>query len=267
MDAGEQSGYGTLSDQIEGGTATDTALSAEDKQKVAVEPVPKFISEGLSQVAVFRGPPESAHLVPHHQRHESEGRQREVRPGSSGGQRSRTPTNARRSITQAGDKKGGQQSLTSWLRPKTPSTVQSSTGDSGGGQRLSTSWMRPKSSPAPAVYAAPAPVVEYIPPDPAGSYAEPAPVAEYISTVPGRTSSIGGVRESPAVNIDEPAPTVCTAHDTVVECISPATAMSIAAPTPVQFATPVEHALPEHCAMASSADTQPSFAPTAPEIL
>ena len=135
---------------------TDTALSAEDKQKVAAytssanspetllqciywsQFKKKNISEGLGQVAVFRGPPDSAHLVPQHQSHESEGRQREVRPGSSGEQRSRTPTNARRSLTQPGDKRGGQQSLTSWLRLKTPSTVQSSTEDSGGGQRLLT---------------------------------------------------------------------------------------------------------------------------------
>ena len=67
-------------------------------------------------------PPDSAQLVPHHQSHEMEVRQREVRPGSSGGQRSRTSTNARRSVMQAGEK-GGQQLLTSWIRPKTPSTV------------------------------------------------------------------------------------------------------------------------------------------------
>ena len=93
---------------------TDMALSAEDKQKVAAytssanspetlvqgiywSQFKKQKSEGLGQVAVFRGPPDSAHLVPHHQSPECEGRQREVRPGSSVGQRSRTPKNARRS--------------------------------------------------------------------------------------------------------------------------------------------------------------------------
>ena len=115
--------------------------------------------------------------------------------------------------------KFGQQSLTSWLRPKTLSTVQSSTEDSGGGQRLLSSWMRRKSSPAPAVYAAPVPVVEYISPAPAG-YTAPAALVE-------------------------PALTVFAAHDAVVEYISLATAMSLAAPTSVQYATPVKHAAPE----------------------
>ena len=54
--------------------------------------------------------------------------------------------------TQAGKKKGGQQSLTSWLRPKVPSAARTSVEDSKGEQRLLTSWMRPKSSPAPAVH-------------------------------------------------------------------------------------------------------------------
>ena len=138
------------------------------------------------------------------------GAKEKVRPGSSGWQRARTPTDARQSITQAGDNRGGQQSLTSWLRPKMPSTVRTSAEDSRGGQRLLTSWMRPKSSPAPAVYAAlapvgecispapvvrnaspapavwaaPAPVVEYISPAPSVSYAEPVPVVEYISPAP-----------------------------------------------------------------------------------
>ena len=153
----------------------DTALSAEDKQKVAActssanspetllqstywSQFKKNISEGLCQVAVFSGLPNSAHLVPHHQSHEVEGRQGEVRPGSSGWQRSRTSTYARRSVMQAGGK-GGQQLLTSWLRPKMPSTVQSGTEDRGG-QRLLTSWMRPKSSSAPTVHAAPVTAME-----------------------------------------------------------------------------------------------------------
>ena len=95
------------------------STSAEDKQKVVtytsnltgdslaehlLESVQKNISEGLDQVAVFSGLPDSAHLVPHHQSHEIEGSQREVRPSSSGGQRSRTSTYARRSVMQAGGK-------------------------------------------------------------------------------------------------------------------------------------------------------------------
>ena len=96
---------------------TGPALSSEDKQKVAAYTSrayiscrastgasSKNISEGLGHVAVFRGLPDSHHLVPHHQSHESEGCQREVRPGSSGVQRARTPTDARRSFTQAGDR-------------------------------------------------------------------------------------------------------------------------------------------------------------------
>ena len=187
---GGQSGHGTLRDQIEGWTAANgraarlrmgchddgfdhgpstllrrqaenggihvqrkfTGSSFADN---LLEPVQKNISERLGQVAVFRAHPDSAHLVSHHQIHESEESQREVRPSSSREQRARTPTNARRSITQAGDKRRRQQSLTSWLRPKTPRTVRSSTEDNRGRQRLLTSWIRPKSSPAPAVYAAP----------------------------------------------------------------------------------------------------------------
>ena len=138
---------------------TNPALSSEDKQKVAAYmsrayiscrastgASSKNISEGLGHVAVFRGLPDSAHLVPHHQSHESEGCQKEVRPGSSGVQRARTPTDARRSFTQAGDNGGGQQSLTSWPRPNTPSIVRTSAEHSRGGQRLLTSWMRPESS-------------------------------------------------------------------------------------------------------------------------
>ena len=122
----------------------------------------KNISEGLGQVAVFSGLPDSAHLVPHHQSQEIEGRQT-VRPGSSG-QRSRTSTYARRSEMQAGGK-GGQQLLISWIRPKMPSTVQSGTEDRGA-QRLLTSWMRPTSSSAPTVYAAPVTAMQYISPAP-----------------------------------------------------------------------------------------------------
>ena len=135
-----------------------------------LEPGQKNISEGLGQMAVFSGLPDSAHLVPHHQSHEIEGCQREVRPTSSGEQRSRTSTYARRSVMQAGGK-GGQQLLTSWIRPKMPSIVQSCTGDRGG-QRLLTSWMRPKSSSAPEVSAATVPVVEISSPTLTASHAE-----------------------------------------------------------------------------------------------
>ena len=83
---------------------TDTALSAEDKQKVdgihvqreltgdspAERPFgassKENISEGLGQVAVFRGPADSGHLVPHHQSHESEEVPKRSSPtGSKGG--------------------------------------------------------------------------------------------------------------------------------------------------------------------------------------
>ena len=221
-------------------------------------PVQKNISEGLGQVAVFRGPPDSAHLVPHHQSHESEGRQRDVRPGSSGGQRARTPTNARQSITQAGDKKGGQQSLTSWLRPEMPSTVRSSTEDSRGGQRLLTSWMRPKSSPAPAVYAAQAAVVEYISPDPAVTHnasapvvtcisparvvryaspapevrAAPAPVVENISPAP----AVSYAETVPVMEYTSPAPAGCSVPAALVEYVSPALTVSIAEQAPTVYA-------------------------------
>ena len=299
FDAGEQSGHGTLRDQTEGGTAATgraarlrmggrddgfdyghSTLRGRQSESGGIHTSsansPETLlqstywsqfkrHEGLGQVAVFRGPPDSAHLVPHHRSHESEGRQR-VRPGSSGGQRSRTPANARRSIPQAGDKKGGQQSLTSSLRPKTTSTAQSSTGDSGGGQRQLTSWMRPKSSPAPAVYAAPVlvveyiypasevcaatvPVVENISPAPAATCAETVPVMECISPAPAGYTAPAALVEyvcpAPAASIAEPAPTVCAAHDAVVEYISPATAMSLAAPTPVQYATLMKQTTPE----------------------
>merc|ERR1712012_1426491 len=62
-------------------------------------------------------------------------------------------------------------------------------------------------APAPAVYAAPAPVVEYIAPAPA-VYAAPAPVVEYIA----------------------PAPAVVAAPAPVVEYFAPAPAVSYAAP-------------------------------------
>ena len=55
--------------------------------------------------------------------------------------------------------------LTSWIRPKMPSIVQSGTGDRGG-QKLLTSWMRPKSSSAPTVSAASVTAMEYISPAP-----------------------------------------------------------------------------------------------------
>ena len=255
VDASEQRSHGALCGKIEGGTATSRRaarsrmgghddgsdhghstfggrqaesggihvqreLTGDPLAERPLEPVQKNISEGLGQVAVFRGLPDSAHLVPHHQSHESEGCQREIRPGSSGWQRVRTPTNARRSITQAGEKKGGPQSLTSWLRPKMPSIVRTSAEDSRGGQRLLTCWMRPKSSPAPAVYAAPAPVVECISPAPAVTDNASAPVVKYISP-------------APLVTYASPAPEVWAAPAPVVENISPAPAVSYAETVPV----------------------------------
>ena len=112
-----------------------------------LEPVQKNISEGLGQVAVFSGLPDSAHLIPYIK--------------SSGGQRSRASTYARRSVMQAGGKEG----QTSWIRPKMPSIVKSGARDRRG-QRLLTSWMRPKSSPAPTKSAAPVTAMEYISPAP-----------------------------------------------------------------------------------------------------
>ena len=147
-----------------GDTHVQCEFTRESLAEHLLEPVQKHISEGLGKVAVFSGLPDSAHLVPHHQSHEIEGSQREVRPSSSGGQRSRTLTYARRSVMQAGGK-GGQQLLTSWIRPKMPSIVQSGTGDRGG-QRLLTSWILPKLSSALTVSAALVTAMEYISPAP-----------------------------------------------------------------------------------------------------
>ena len=159
--------------------------------------------------------------------------------------------------------KGRQQLLTSWIRPKMPSIVQSGTGDKGG-QRLLTSWMRPKSSSAPTVSSAPVPAMEYtspapevcaatvpvvesISPAPAASFSETIPVIEYTSPAPAGYASPAALMEhvglAPAVNIADPA--MFSAQETVVEYISPATTTSFAAPTPVQYATPVKHAAPE----------------------
>ena len=58
---------------------------------------------------------------------------------------------------------------------------------------------RPATLAAPTVYAAQAPVVEYIAPAPAVSYAAQAPVVEYIAPAPGvicRTSARGRVHRS-----------------------------------------------------------------------
>ena len=179
-DAGEQRSHGTLCVQVEGGTETtgraarlwmgsdddsndqgpstlrgrqtdgdgvhvQRELTGHSSAKHLLEPVQKTNSEGLHQVAVFSGLPDPAHLVPHHQSHEIEGSQREIRPSSSGGQRSGTSTDARRSAVQV-----GQQVLTSWIRPKMPSFVQLGTRVRGG-QKLLTDWMRPKSRSAPTV--------------------------------------------------------------------------------------------------------------------
>ena len=52
---------------------------------LAVEPVQKNISEGLGQVAVFRGLPDSAHLVPHHQVMKSRGAKEKFGQAPAGG--------------------------------------------------------------------------------------------------------------------------------------------------------------------------------------
>ena len=89
----------------------------------------------------------------------------------------RTSTYARRSLMQA-----GQQLLTSWIRLKMPSNVQSGTGDRGG-QRLLTSWVRLKSSSAPTVSSAPVSAMEYTSPAPE-VYAATVPVVENIFPAP-----------------------------------------------------------------------------------
>ena len=111
-------------------------------------------------MAVFSGLPDPAHLVPHHQSHEIEGSQREIRPSSSGGQRSGTSTDARRSVVQA-----GQQLLTPWIRPKMPSFAQLGIRVKGG-QKLLTDWMRPKSCSAPTMPLESASATEHVSPMP-----------------------------------------------------------------------------------------------------
>ena len=101
FDADEQSGHGTFRDQIEGETAAtgraarlrmgghddgfdhghstlrtrqaesggmhvQREFTGDSSAEHLLEPVQKK-TEGLGQVAVFRGPPDSTHLVPHHQ--------------------------------------------------------------------------------------------------------------------------------------------------------------------------------------------------------
>ena len=68
-----------------GGIHVQREFTGDSPAERLLEPVQKNISEGLGQVAVFRGLPDSTHLGPHHQSHESEGCQREVRPTSSRG--------------------------------------------------------------------------------------------------------------------------------------------------------------------------------------
>ena len=207
VDAGEQRSHGALCGKIEGETETSgraacpwmggrddghdhghstiggrqaesgdihvqCELTGDYLAEQLLEPAQKNISEGLDQVAVLSG----LHLVPHHQSHEIEGSQREVRPSSSG-EIGRTSTYARRSSMKA-----GQQLLTSWIRLKMPSNVQSGTGDRGG-QRLLTSWMRPKSSSAPIVTSAPVSAMEYTSPAP-DVCAATVPVVENIFPAP-----------------------------------------------------------------------------------
>ena len=141
-----------------------------------------------------------------------------------------------------------------------------STEDSGGGKRLLTSWMRPKSSPALAVHAPLAPVVEYISPAPAVNHTASAPVEKYISPAPVvRYSSPASVvcavptpvveyiSPTPAGSYAEPAfveesvPAVYVAPAPVVEYVSPAPAVSIAEPAPTVYAahdTVVEYIFP-----------------------
>ena len=76
-----------------------------------------------------------------------------------------------------------------------------------------------QSSPTPAVFHAPAPVVEYISPAPPATHA-PAPVLEYISP------TLAAFR-APAPDLDffSPAPAVFQALSPIVEYISPTPAV------------------------------------------
>ena len=104
-------------------------------------------------------------------------------------------------------------------------------------QQPQISYAAPIQHAAPAVtysthstHAPPAPAVSNASPAPA-VYAAQARVVEYIST-------------APAVSYASPAPAVYAVPAPVVEYISPAPAVSYAAPSPVQCAAPVHHAAP-----------------------
>ena len=237
FDAGEQSGHGTFRDQIEGGTAghrasrtfTDNTLrrrqaesdgihvqrefTGDSSAEHPLEPVQKkkktFQKDWVKwQCSVDSQTQPILCLI--NKAMKARGAKEKFGQAPAGEQRARTPTDARRSLTQAGDNRGRQQSLTSWLRPKTPSTARKSAEDSRGGQRLLTSWMRPKSPPAPAV----APVVEYISPAPAVNHTASALVENYISP-------------APVVRYASPAPAVCAVPAPVVEYISPTPARKL----------------------------------------
>ena len=119
FDAGEQSGHGTFRDQIEGGTAATgraarlrmggqddgfnhghSTLRGRQAESGGIHVQRELTGDSSAERLLDqskkhfrrtgssgRGLPDSAHLVPHHQSHESEGCQREFRPGSSGEQR------------------------------------------------------------------------------------------------------------------------------------------------------------------------------------
>ena len=78
------------------------AANSRHSEANVAHSVPLGFETRPEKVAVFSGLPDPAHFVPHHQSHEIEGSQREIRPSSSGRQRSGTSADARRSVVQAG---------------------------------------------------------------------------------------------------------------------------------------------------------------------
>ena len=104
-------------------------------------------------------------------------------------------------------------------------------------------------APAPAVYAAPAPVVEYIAPAPA-VYAAQAPVEKYIAPPPAVYAAPAPVEyfapapavyavQAPVVEYIAPAPAVYAAQAPVVKYIAPAPAVyAVQAPVVLEYIAP-----------------------------
>ena len=102
-------------------------------------------------------------------------------------------------------------------------------------------------APAQAVaHAATAPIVDFISPVPAGSYVAPAPVVEYVATAPALYAA-----PAPVVAYIAPAPAVYAASAPVVEYIVPAPAVYAAQAPVVEYIAPapaVYAAQAPHCA-------------------